>query len=56
MAAKYWMVLHHPLSRAVASQSVSESWYVKYSVTSSVKQTLLGMPFVYISLTAHHSA
>jgi hypothetical protein len=30
------------LSRALVSQSTSESWCIKYSVTSSVKQT----PFV----------
>jgi hypothetical protein len=32
----------HLLSRALVSQSASESWCIKYSVTSSVKQT----PFV----------
>jgi hypothetical protein len=35
----------HLLSRALMSQSASESWCIKYSVTSSVKQT----PFVYLS-------
>jgi hypothetical protein len=36
----------HLLSRALVSQSVFESWCIKYSVTSSVKQT----PFVCIYL------
>jgi hypothetical protein len=38
----------HLLSRDLVSQSASESWYIKYSVTSSVKKT----PFVaYLSLS-----
>jgi hypothetical protein len=39
----------HLLSRALVSQSASESWCLKYSVTSSVKKT----PF-YIYLSLRH--
>jgi hypothetical protein len=38
----------HVLSRVVVSQSALESWCIKYSVTSSVKQT----PFVCIYICA----
>jgi hypothetical protein len=43
MAAEFWTLL---LSHALMNKSASESWSMKYSVTSSVKQT----PFLYIPL------
>jgi hypothetical protein len=42
----------HLLSRDLVSQSASERWCIKYSVTSSMKQT----PFVCISLSLSLSA
>jgi hypothetical protein len=49
MAAELWIASLHLLSHAVVSQSISESWCIKYSVGSSMRQNTTCV-YVYVSV------